>query len=184
MLQLGFLLAVVALVPLLDSKETENSRFVLSDSSLPWNLRLPGTVKPVHYDLLIHPNLTFLNFTGSVQIQLDVQQDTKFVFLHSKNLHISKAVALQSDGAHVLYVHQSEPFEQIALSSQKFTFIQGAHVIRLDFSANLSDSFHGFYKGSYATRSGEVRYVFIEHLISLYLFMGSVLCGRLVLVMA
>lgn len=148
---LHFLFISAALVLLL------NSRFVLSDSSLPWKLRLPDTVKPVHYDLLIHPNLTFLSFAGRVQIQLDVQQDTKFVFLHSKNLHISEAALLQTDGARALNIHESKPFEQMALSAQNFTFVKGAHVIRLAFSANLSDSFHGFYKGSYTTRRGDVR---------------------------
>lgn len=157
MLQFSFLLIFIALFPPLDSKNSENATFVTTDSSLSWKLRLPDTVKPLHYDLLIHPNLTFLNFTGRVQIQLEVQQDTKRIFLHSKNLHISRAVVLQSGNAHLLHVHESEPFEQIALSSQNLTFIKGEHVIQLDFSADLSNSFHGFYKGSYTTRSGEVR---------------------------
>lgn len=157
MLQLSFLLLFISLVSPLDTKDSENPTFVTTESSVPWKLRLPDTVKPLHYDLLIHPNLTFLNFTGRVKIQVDVEQDTKQVLLHSKNLHISKAVILQSGDAHLLYVRKSEPFEQIALSSQSFTFSRGVHVIQLDFSANLSNSFHGFYKGSYTTRSGEVR---------------------------
>lgn len=157
MLQFSFLLIFLSFVPPLDSKDSENATFVTTDSSFPWKLRLPGTVKPVHYDLLIHPNLTFLNFTGSVQIQLEILQDTKHILLHSKNLHISKAVVLQSGDAHLLHVHESEPFEQIALSAQNFTFIKGVHVIQLDFSADLSNSFHGFYKGSYTTQSGEIR---------------------------
>lgn len=156
MLQLGFLFILLSLVTPLHSKDSENT-FVTTRSSLPWTLRLPDRVKPVHYDLLIHPNLTFLNFTGRVQIQLEVQQDTKHILLHSKNLHISKAVVLQSGGALLLHVQESAPFEQIALSSHNFTFVKGVHVIQIDFSANLSNSFHGFYKGSYTTQSGEVR---------------------------
>lgn len=150
LLHFSSLLILTSLVLPLDSKDLEKN-------SIPWKLRLPDTVKPVHYDLLIHPNLTFLNFTGSVQIQLEVLQDTKHILLHSKNLHISKAVVLHSDGADTLHVHESEPLEQIALSSQNFVFMKGAHVIQLDFSANLSNSFHGFYKGSYTTRHGEIR---------------------------
>ncbi|KAK3521833.1 hypothetical protein QTP70_018566 [Hemibagrus guttatus] len=157
MLQICFLFIFLTLVKPIDSKDSENSTFVTNDSSYPWKLRLPETVKPVHYDLLIHPNLTFLNFTGSVQIQLDIQQDTKHILLHSKNLHISRAVVLQSDHGHLLQVYESDPFEQITLFSQDFTFRKGMHVIQLDFSANLSNSFHGFYKGSYTTQSGEVR---------------------------
>lgn len=157
MLHLGFLFILLSLVTPLDSMDSENTS-VTTRSSLPWTLRLPDTVKPVHYDLLIHPNLTSLNFTGRVQIQLEVQQDTKHVLLHSKNLHISKAVVLQSGAALLLlHVQESAPFEQIALSSHNFTFVKGVHAIQIDFSANLSSSFHGFYKGSYTTQSGEVR---------------------------
>lgn len=153
----SFLLIILSFTPPLDSKDSENTTFVTTDSSFPWKLRLPDTVKPVHYNLLIHLNLTFLNFTGSVQIQLEVLQDTKYILLHSKNLHISRAVVLQSRGAHLLHVNKSEPFEQIALSAQNFMFRRGVHVIQLEFSADLSSSFHGFYKGSYTTASGEKR---------------------------
>lgn len=156
MLQFIVLIICISLIPPINSMDI-NKTFVTADSSFPWKLRLPDTVKPVHYDLLIHPNLTFLNFTGRVQIKLEVQQDTEHILLHSKNLHISKAVVLQSGDGHVLHVHESEPFEQIALSSQNFMFLKGVHVIQLDFSANLSNSFHGFYKGSYTTQHGEIR---------------------------
>lgn len=123
-----------------------------------FRMRLPDSVTPLHYDLQVHPNLTFLNFTGTVKIQLEVQLETKHIFLHSKNLHISRALLLGSRHLHLLQVHESEPFEQISLSSAGSAFTRGLHVIQLDFSANLSESFHGFYKGTYTTRSGEVRY--------------------------
>lgn len=158
MLQICLLFISLSLVPSTESRDSENTTYVINHSWFPWKLRLPESVKPIHYNLLIHPNLTFLNFTGSVQIQLDVQQDTELILLHSKNLHISKAAVVLSDNARHLYVYESEPFEQIALFSQDFTFRKGIHVIQLDFSANLSNSFHGFYKGSYTTQSGDVRY--------------------------
>ncbi|TSM28089.1 Endoplasmic reticulum aminopeptidase 1 [Bagarius yarrelli] len=150
------LFILISLIQHISSRESHTTLFT-QDSSFPWRLRLAETVKPVRYDLLIHPNLTFLNFTGSVRIQLDVQQDTAHILLHSKNLHISKAAVLQSDDAHLLHVYESESFEQVALFTRDFVFKKGKHVVQLEFSANLSNSFHGFYKGSYTTRSGEVR---------------------------
>lgn len=35
-----------------------------------YELRLPETVKPTHYHLLLHPNLTTNYFTGEVQIEV------------------------------------------------------------------------------------------------------------------
>uniref|UniRef100_A0A4W4H0M7 Aminopeptidase n=1 Tax=Electrophorus electricus TaxID=8005 RepID=A0A4W4H0M7_ELEEL len=131
--------------------------FGTTGPSFEWKMRLTDSVKPLLYDLLIHPNLTSLNFTGTVQIHLEVQRETKHIFLHSKNLHISKAFILGSRHPHHLVVRESELYEQIALFCEGFTFTRGNHIIQLHFSANLSDSFHGFYKGSYTTRSGEVR---------------------------
>lgn len=127
----------------------------------PWDkMRLPEIVKPQHYDLLIHPNLTSLTFTGEVQIQIEVKQDTRAIILHSKNLQVSKALLLGSRQHHHhqdLQISEFEANEQIALFSEGFTFEKGSHVVHLEFYANLSDSFHGFYKGQYTTNSGEVR---------------------------
>lgn len=58
-------------------------------------------IVPLHYHLLLHPNLTTLRFTGSVQIQIDVHNNTNWVVLHSKGLQISKATILDPDLAHV-----------------------------------------------------------------------------------
>lgn len=56
---------------------------------------------PLHYHLLLHPNLTSLSFTGSVQIQIDVQNNTNWVVLHSKGLQISKATILDRNLTHL-----------------------------------------------------------------------------------
>ncbi|MEQ2259886.1 hypothetical protein XENORESO_021199, partial [Xenotaenia resolanae] len=70
--------------------------------SFPWSrLRLPRYIVPLHYHLLLHPNLTTFSFTGTVQIQIDVQNNTNWVVLHSKGLQISKATILDHNLAHL-----------------------------------------------------------------------------------
>lgn len=58
-------------------------------------------IVPLHYHLLLHPNLTSLSFKGSVQIQIDVQNNTNWVVLHSKGLNILQATVLDQDLAHL-----------------------------------------------------------------------------------
>ncbi|XP_030647207.1 endoplasmic reticulum aminopeptidase 1b [Chanos chanos] len=129
----------------------------------PWNrMRLPGTTVPLHYDLLIHPNLTSLDFTGSVKIRLEVKEDTRTIILHSKDLLISKATLLNQVGGQNwgLKVLEYPAFQQLALLSEDVLLKRGnIYTIQLEFAANLSESFHGFYKSTYRTAQGEVRVV-------------------------
>uniref|UniRef100_A0A673X5A4 Aminopeptidase n=1 Tax=Salmo trutta TaxID=8032 RepID=A0A673X5A4_SALTR len=128
----------------------------------PWiHMRLPETVSPIHYDLLVHPNLTSLDFTGAVQIQLQVFEDTSTIILHSKDLQIAKAelLAPEGPGSLPLQVLEYPAFHQLALMSDVLLVRGGMYKVRLEFSANLSDSFHGFYKSSYRTTKGEVRFM-------------------------
>ncbi len=124
----------------------------------PWNrMRLPKTVSPVHYDLTIHPNLTTLDFTGVVRIQLDVHEDTSTVVLHAKQMQISNVLLLAPEGVRPLQVLEYPPSHQLALVSDSLLTKGRKYEVQLEFAANLSDSFHGFYKSSYRTSSGEVR---------------------------
>uniref|UniRef100_A0A3P8VF18 Aminopeptidase n=1 Tax=Cynoglossus semilaevis TaxID=244447 RepID=A0A3P8VF18_CYNSE len=124
----------------------------------PWDrMRLPKTVSPVHYDLRIHPNLTSLNFSGSVFISLDIHEDTSSIILHAKKMQISNVRLLAPEGIRPLRMLEYPGFHQLALLSDSPLTKGQKYVVQLDFAANLSDSFRGFYKGSYRTSSGEVR---------------------------
>lgn len=65
------------------------------------HLPISRYIVPLHYQLSLHPNLTTLSFKGSVQIQIDVQNNTNWVVLHSKGLEIVKATILDQYFAHL-----------------------------------------------------------------------------------
>lgn len=124
----------------------------------PWGrMRLPTTVFPLHYDLTIHPNLTTLDFTGVVRIQLDVREDTSAIILHAKHMQISNVLLLAPEGVRPLRLLEYPRFHQLGLLSDSVLIKGRKYEVQLEFAANLSDSFHGFYKSSYRTSSGEVR---------------------------
>lgn len=130
----------------------------------PWNkIRLPDTIAPVHYELLIQPNLTMLNFSASVRIEVSIGMDTNSIVLHSKKLEIIRTtIALLKGNGSIgpesnLHLLEYPIHEQIALLSDGLLYSGNTYMINIDYIGNLSDGYHGFYKGSYKTQNGELR---------------------------
>uniref|UniRef100_A0A671VPZ0 Aminopeptidase n=1 Tax=Sparus aurata TaxID=8175 RepID=A0A671VPZ0_SPAAU len=130
--------------------------------SFPWSrLRLPRYIIPLHYRLLLHPNITNLSFTGSVQIQIDVQNNTNWVVLHSKGLRISMATIL--DQNLVLPVLHNPSHEQIGIFSPRVLSNGQKYFLYIEFEAELAEGFYGFYKSTYRTSTGETRILASTH---------------------
>lgn len=163
MLAAPLLLLLASLYPssgaqLPDKSKAKETPVATNGQPFPWDrMRLPKTVFPLHYDLSLHPNLTTLDFTGVVRIQLDVKEDTNTVILHAKQMQISNVLLLAPEGVRPLQVLEYPRSHQLALVSDKVLTKGRKYEVQLGFAANLSDSFHGFYKSSYRTSTGEVR---------------------------
>uniref|UniRef100_A0A1A8KRL1 Aminopeptidase n=2 Tax=Nothobranchius TaxID=28779 RepID=A0A1A8KRL1_NOTKU len=160
----GLLLVLCVLLPpspgaqIPNQGQPKHPPIATNGERFPWDqMRLPQTISPLHYDLTIHPNLTTQDFTGVVQISLDVHEDTSAVILHAKQMEISNVLLLAPEGARPLKVLEYPGFHQLALMSDSVLTKGRKYEVQLEFAANLSDSFHGFYKSSYRTSSGEVR---------------------------
>lgn len=146
----------------------EQSALGTDNLSFPWSrLRLPRYIIPLHYRLLLHPNLTSLSFTGSVQIQIEVRNNTNWVVLHSKGLQISKATILNQNLAHlseqVLPVLHNPSHEQIGIFSPWVLSSGQKYFLYIEFGAELSEGFNGFYKSTYRTSAGEIRTLASTH---------------------
>uniref|UniRef100_A0A8C1DN11 Aminopeptidase n=1 Tax=Cyprinus carpio carpio TaxID=630221 RepID=A0A8C1DN11_CYPCA len=151
-----------------DSSSPAGENLATNGLPFPWSkVRLPSYIVPVHYHLLIHPNLTTLRFNGSVKIEIDVKNNTNWVVLHSKNLKIFTATVLDEHEAHlsdkVLSVLEYPSHEQIAIFSPKILTSGEKYFLYLEFGAPLSDGFYGFYKSTYKTKAGETRVLASTH---------------------
>ncbi|XP_016356566.1 endoplasmic reticulum aminopeptidase 2-like [Sinocyclocheilus anshuiensis] len=151
-----------------DSNSPAGDNLATNGLPFPWSkVRLPNYIVPVHYHLLIHPNLTTLKFNGSVKIEIDVKNNTNWVVLHSKNLKIFTATVLDEHEAHlsdkVLSVLEYPAHEQIAIFSPKILTSGEKYFLYLEFGAPLSDGFYGFYKSTYRTKAGETRVLASTH---------------------
>ncbi|XP_071585951.1 endoplasmic reticulum aminopeptidase 1-like [Heliangelus exortis] len=130
------------------------------DAGFPWgSIRLPTRVIPLRYQLLIHPNLTTLTFTGKAAIEVMVTQQTCAVILHSKRLSITRATVLSGRGhpEEEARVVEHQSFEQVALLTTQPLRAGHNYTLSIQYHANLSHTFRGFYKSTYRTREGELR---------------------------
>uniref|UniRef100_A0A3Q3X6N4 Aminopeptidase N-like N-terminal domain-containing protein n=1 Tax=Mola mola TaxID=94237 RepID=A0A3Q3X6N4_MOLML len=105
---------------------------------------------PLHYNLLLQPNFISLSFKDSVSIQIGGLQVTNATVLNQNHTHLSKQVA-------ALPVLHNPSHEQIGIFSPRVLNSGQKHFLYIEFEAKLTEGFHGFYKSTYRTSTGETR---------------------------
>uniref|UniRef100_A0A4W3KBD6 Leucyl/cystinyl aminopeptidase n=2 Tax=Callorhinchus milii TaxID=7868 RepID=A0A4W3KBD6_CALMI len=126
----------------------------------PWaKMRLPNAVVPVRYVLVLHPNLTTLTFTGSVEIHLEVKENTDSIILHSSGLHYTEATLAPEVGGQPMAVKVLEyiPRAQIAIKVTPNLLKGQKYNLNLNYAANLSNTYYGFYNSSYKDKDQNKR---------------------------
>lgn len=122
----------------------------------PWDqFRLPQSVHPVGYDLTLNPDLDAMTFTGQAVITMSVLHNTKRIVLHSANLKITKATFKLGDGQPVdVTVLEYKPRKQIAVKFSEDLKAGQSCEMTLEYSANFSHTYDGFYNSSYTDKDG------------------------------
>ncbi|XP_068941248.1 endoplasmic reticulum aminopeptidase 1 isoform X2 [Petaurus breviceps papuanus] len=158
--------SLLTILTMLDSMRCQsmetNSPIASNGAPFPWNkMRLPDYILPVHYNLLIHANLTTLTFSGATEVEITVNQPTSSIILHSQHLQITKATLREKSQDNAaeqpLTVLEYTPRQQIALVADQPLQIGRGYIAAIEYTATLSDTLRGFYKSSYRTQKGEVR---------------------------
>ncbi|XP_077395201.1 glutamyl aminopeptidase [Festucalex cinctus] len=130
------------------------------DSSGDWkNFRLPDYVKPVHYDLLLEPDLDDDTYSGTVDIQVEVSKPTRHLWLHIRETFVSDMPRLKWLDKHGEQKHVSvkscfeyKPQEYVVVEATEELPVTGpgeVYVLSLDFQGWLNGSLVGFYRVTY-----------------------------------
>ncbi|XP_071358305.1 thyrotropin-releasing hormone-degrading ectoenzyme-like isoform X2 [Trachinotus anak] len=138
----------------------------------PWrNSRLPGSVRPRHYDLRLAVYMDNFTFSGEVSIELECINATRFIVLHADRLEVDRVSVTAESGAGgrpanrpgggVMRVHRHFSFP----ANQMYVVVlhrelKPMRVYRLNvsFDAAIEDELLGFFRSSY-TLQRERRYL-------------------------
>jgi len=127
--------------------------------------RLPKTVRPSRYDLVLEPDLDSAAFAGSASIRLAIDEATDTIVLNAIELDID-AASLLSDNAEasnekieVRSIELDEETERATL-----TFVEqvpaGEATLDIAFRGTLNDKLRGFYRSTYTDDAG------VEHTLA------------------
>jgi puromycin-sensitive aminopeptidase len=121
--------------------------------------RLPRTVVPRRYDLLLEPDLGTAAFRGTVQIDVEVAEATDVVVLNAIELEVHEAGVTQGGTAVAATVELDEEQERCTLRLPE-ALQPGPATVTLAFSGILNDKLHGFYRSTFKDDAGA------EHVIA------------------
>lgn len=121
--------------------------------------RLPTSVVPKHYALLLTPDLKTFTFKGEVSIQIQVIKETNKIVLNALDLSIKKA-SLNGEAA----AKQSPTKIDLSAENEtaEFVFPQplppGYFTLEVEFTGEINDKMKGLYRSKYVSQNGEDRY--------------------------
>lgn len=119
------------------------------------SFRLPKEVKPILYDLFLHPELKEGKFSGKVTILIDVLDDRRTIALHQKGLNITSAKlithGLEEDyEIKISSISNPTKYEIFVISAEN-EFKSGLYQLSLEFDGSLYNKIVGFYSSKYGT---------------------------------
>lgn len=118
------------------------------------SFRLPKEVKPLHYDVYLHPDLANGTFRGNVTILIDVLDKRSHVTVHQKDLCIesTKLRTYDLEENHEVTIEDVavlSKYEMLAVST-KDELHSGLYELIFEFSGALQpDKIVGFYSSKY-----------------------------------
>ena len=115
--------------------------------------RLTESIRPNRYRLSLAPDIEAAKFTGTVEIDVELDNPTNQIRLNAVDLEISSALVLIGGGQLAAEVSYDPDNEMAALSFDS-PIGPGNATLKLAFTGILNDLLVGFYRSSYKDDSG------------------------------
>jgi puromycin-sensitive aminopeptidase len=119
--------------------------------------RLPRSVVPRRYDLVLEPDLGAATFSGSEDVQVEVREPVDEIVLNSDELRITSGW-LERDGVRLGVAGVDlEPELERARVRLSGRADPGDWTLHLEFAGRLSDRMRGLYRSTYRDEDGDLR---------------------------
>ncbi|NNN21152.1 MAG: M1 family metallopeptidase, partial [Acidimicrobiales bacterium] len=135
------------------------------------NYRLPKNARPIRYDLLLAPDLNKAVFTGSVVVELEIQETSSSITCNGAELEVIGASisnsALSSLDDSVGEIKSAKNDIDETLERLTFNFETpiepGRWFLKINFQGILNDKLRGFYKSTFVDETGNERIIATTH---------------------
>jgi aminopeptidase N len=122
------------------------------------DIRLPRSIKPISYDVVIVPYLSGENFTfdGDVIIKIKVNENCKNITLHSTMLKIhrnlttiQKITENENQSVNIKNQFFVEPKQFLVIETEEELEREQNYTLKISYVGQIRDNLQGFYKSSY-----------------------------------
>uniref|UniRef100_A0A182VX16 Aminopeptidase n=1 Tax=Anopheles minimus TaxID=112268 RepID=A0A182VX16_9DIPT len=128
--------------------------------------RLPSYIVPTHYKVSLDTQVHTGNrsYSGSVDIHLDIRQQTKTIYVHNRGLRITFNELYLSDSAANITLLETLRYtedveREFTIFAIRRAIAPAEYILRLDFEGQLRTDDDGFYMSSYRNENGTRRYL-------------------------
>lgn len=141
----------------LTSTDTKAANILRLPAEAP-EARLPDGIAPTHYrlQLTIDPRQEY--FSGSTEIDIDLDGETSLIWLHGKSLEVSSAFAELPSGERIPLQWKQETDNGVASLRSASALPAGTVTLTLDYRAPFDTSLDGLYK----VVQGELSYAYTQ----------------------
>ncbi|HEX3794408.1 MAG TPA: M1 family aminopeptidase [Acidimicrobiales bacterium] len=118
--------------------------------------RLPRTVTPHTYRIEIEPDVGSATFSGTVEIDVTVNETLNDIVLNAADLAISDVEARSAGGTIGCTVSFDDDLEQVTFHSST-ALPPGPCTLSCRFTGTLNDKLRGFYRSTFTDEAGETQ---------------------------
>ncbi len=113
-------------------------------------------MKPIHYNIHLEPDLLNFVFSGSTEIEIDLENPTEEIILNGKDIMIQKCEVNQENEIKECQFKFEKKKEEFTITLPEQ--MSGIVKLKLQFTGNLNDNLSGFYRSKYKYQ-GETKHL-------------------------